>query len=208
MSRNRGEFNHPKFHWLQADLGDLDAMESFSFPLKAEDLNPTDRVVLLNNAGMLGDIKRVGDLEAKNIRQTMAVNLTAPIMLCNRFIHEYRSSSAQALILQVSTGAASSPYDAWSLYCASKSGLEMFSRVIDAEGAMQIKSVAPGIAATAMQEAIRESDEAHFSRKDKFIAFHEDGMLSDPHKVGEAYVHILEQPEQYPELIFRIPQLT
>ena len=65
-------------------------------------------------------------------------------------------------VVNISSGAASSPYAGWSVYCASKAGLDHFTRCVGLEQRGQAFPVtcialAPGVIDTGMQEVIRAS---------------------------------------------------
>ena len=94
----------------------------------------------------------------------------------------------------------------------------MYARVQEKEFALRndpwpfmVRAIAPGVVETAMQQTLRASDDAGFSQKDKFIALHEQGHLSDATAVGQQYLAIINglaaAPDSYPELISRIPPL-
>jgi benzil reductase ((S)-benzoin forming) len=207
---------HPAYRHVFLDLGDAVALETFTFPPLEKGF---EQVVLINNAGMLGPVAHLGSFDAAAIDQTVRVNLTAPLVLSNAFIKAYGAYPAPRLIVQVSTGAAKSPYDGWSLYCSTKAGLDMLARVQERELALRmddwpfsVRAIAPGVVQTEMQEALRAADQTGFSSKEKFVALHAEGQLSDARRVGEAYLEMVlaigEDPNAYPELITRIPPLA
>jgi NAD(P)-dependent dehydrogenase (short-subunit alcohol dehydrogenase family) len=63
-------------------------------------------------------------------------------------------------ILTVSSGAATSPIEAWSAYCASKAGALMLTRMGDKENrkkGVRVLGLSPGTVATDMQRTIKAS---------------------------------------------------
>jgi benzil reductase ((S)-benzoin forming) len=97
------------------------------------------------------------------------------------------------VILNISSGAAFYPYSGWSVYCSSKAGLDMFTKVAGLEQAAEqqpviIFALAPGIIETGMQESIRETDLALFPDRDKFISLHEEGKLAKPDDVAKIII--------------------
>lgn len=69
-------------------------------------------------------------------------------------------AAGDGTIVNVSSGAASTPLEGWSAYCASKAGLSMLTRAIDHEyggRGVACYGYRPGMVATAMQDVIRES---------------------------------------------------
>jgi NAD(P)-dependent dehydrogenase (short-subunit alcohol dehydrogenase family) len=207
---------HPAYTHVALDLSDAAALENFAFPpLPAG----CEQIVLINNAGMLGPVAHLGSFDAAAIDATVRVNLTAPLVLSNAFVKAYGHYPAPRLMVQVSTGAATSPYDGWSLYCSTKAGLDMLARVQERELAMRsdgwpfaVRAVAPGVVQTAMQATLRASDVSGFSLKHKFVELDAQGQLSDARRVGEAYLKMVlaigDDSAAYPDLISRIPPLV
>lgn len=217
------------------DLSDMAVLERFVFP----DPHPDARLlVLVNNAGTLEPLDRVGKHMPHAVDHAVRLNLTAPMLLSNAFVRQFGRHEATKLIVHVSSGAAQSPYAGWSVYCATKAGLDMLTRVQALEfdgaaaaatdasaggtvfsreagtgpGRFHVRSMAPGVVETGMQEMLREAEPDAFPRKAKFVALHREGQLSDADAVGRAYLEqfkaFAEGGEQaIPELISRLPQL-
>lgn len=199
ISRHR-TIDHPHYTHAYLDLTDLNAIASFKFELHAN----AKKIYLINNAGVLGFIKPVGKLEATTIIKNYTVNLIAPTVLTNAFIECYDSTDAEKVIVNVSSGAGKNPIDGWAVYCASKAGVDMLSRVVDAEQKVRatmpqksihkgfhIFSIAPGVVNTGMQEEIRAAQKEDFSRLEDFIAYKVQNQLLEPEFVSKKYINIL-----------------
>ena len=124
------------------------------------------------------------------------LNLLAPMILTSVFVSRTESVNIPKVILNVSSGAAFYPYSGWSVYCSSKAGLDMLSKVAGLEQSTEqypvtIFALAPGIIETGLQESIRETDLANFPDRDKFISLHEEGKLAKPEDVAETIVNAL-----------------
>jgi benzil reductase ((S)-benzoin forming) len=194
---------HNNFHHGSLDLTDLEQVKQFELP-KVEGAT---KVVLINNAGTLGEMKYVGDLDQDQLISAFNVNLIAPSLLMNKFLKTYASNDMSRLIFNISSGAANNPYDGWSAYCSTKAGLDMFGKVVDAEqrilnSNLKVMSVAPGIIGTKMQEEIRNSDSASFSLHQKFIEFHENGDLKTPESSAKELINVIQNQDQYNEVVF------
>lgn len=210
----KGGPEHENYQHQSVDLGAPGEAEDIYFDADER----TEAVVLFNNAAALGPVKHLHQMDAKVFDSVVRLNLTAPLVLSSNFIQTFAGRNIPRLIVNVGTGASTNPYDGWALYCATKAGLDMLTRVLDKELALlpkqeeafSIRTIAPGVVATNMQETIREADQGGFSNKQKFIRLHEEGELSDPALVGQTYVElfekILNEPSDWPELITRIPQ--
>lgn len=170
------------------------------------ELPEAKRIVLINNAGTLGDVKYFGDIDDRLIEQLFALNVTAPAILMNEFIRTYKRSTAERIIINVSSGVSQYAVDGWSGYCASKAALDMLTEVAALELEKQkidnfrVHAVAPGVVDTQMQTDIRGVDESHFSRLSKFKEYKETGSLSDPGQVAEKYFYLIDHPDKFPEV--------
>lgn len=120
-----------------------------------------DRVdALINNAGILEPIAPIAQMSVDAWKYNIEVNLSAPFYLSRAFIPELRKTGGR--IINVSSGAATMPIQAWAAYCVAKAGLNHFTQMLAAEEP-EITSVAvrPGVVDTAMQTTIREKGPAH-----------------------------------------------
>ncbi|MDT8411351.1 MAG: SDR family NAD(P)-dependent oxidoreductase [Vicingaceae bacterium] len=172
--------NHHQFNHIQIDLADLDAVKQFQFP----ELKDATTITLVNNAGIVGDIKYLGNLDCDKIINTYNLNLITPTLLINQFTKTYNNELSK-LVVNISSGAGRSPIDGWNVYCATKAGLDMLSLVFKEELNnkklnINILSLAPGIIDTGMQEEIRKADESNFSNIERFIEYKKNGDLASP----------------------------
>ncbi|CAN5321278.1 (S)-benzoin forming benzil reductase [soil metagenome] len=212
ISRNR-TIEHPNYTHSYLDLTDVNAIAGFKFDLHAN----AKKIYLINNAGVLGFIKPIGKLLAQTIIKNYTVNLIAPTVLTNAFIECYDSTDAEKVILNVSSGAGKNPIDGWAVYCASKSGIDMLSRVVDMEQKIRatkpqesihkgfhIFSIAPGVVNTGMQEEIRAAQKEDFSRLEDFIGYKVNNQLSEPDFVSKKYINILANINNIKEVLSSI----
>jgi benzil reductase ((S)-benzoin forming) len=211
ISRNNN-ISHSNFTFYQLDLSDINAVCNFKFQAHSD----ADKICLVNNAGTLGEVKHIGKLNAKAIAENYQVNLVAPSILINVFISFYNSSSAEKVILNVSSGAGKSPIDGWAAYCASKAAIDMYSCVAaeeqkmdvsDKKQAVKIFSVAPGKVDTAMQAAIRVADKNDFSKVQDFVRFKKDNQLLSPQVVAEKYIKLLENADEPDGTVFSLKDI-
>lgn len=85
--------------------------------------------VLVNNAG-IAIVKPFREITFEEWRQTIAVNVTAPFLLMQRFAGEMPPGSSIVNVLSV---AAKTAFPNWSAYCMSKFALEGFSQSVRVE---------------------------------------------------------------------------
>ncbi|MDC7698200.1 SDR family NAD(P)-dependent oxidoreductase [Vogesella indigofera] len=186
---------HPQLITLDADLAD-----SSLLPLLLERalaaLGDCDSLTLINNAGTVQPIAQVGAYPPGAAEQAIALNLTAPLLLCDAFVAHSAGHGGVRRVLNISSGAAANPYPGWSVYCASKAGVDHFTRTLAAEQQGAAKpllavSLYPGVIDTSMQGEIRAADPAQFPHKPRFDALKADGQLTSPAAAAAAIVTYL-----------------
>lgn len=196
---------NPNYRHLVLDLSDIETVERFRFPVEEY-----DKYILINNAGVIEPIAHVGHEFSTNIVNNYNVNLIAPSILTNMFLRQFSKQKNDLHIINVSSGAGKYPIDGWSSYNASKAGIDMFSLVINEEiklnnkSYIKINSIAPGIVDTDMQGVIRGSDAENFSNTNKFINYYKDGDLVSPEEVAEKFKLVIDNPQDYPEVILDV----
>ena len=191
---------HPRYHHFDLDLSQLQAVQAFRFRLP----RGTERAVLINNAGMIAPVSPVGRIDNPTLAAAFAVNLVSPSMLMNNFIRDTRNRRAARLIINISSGAARHTIDSWSVYCAAKAGLDMFSQVLYSEQPLHqpkrpvlIFSIAPGVVDTQMQQQIRATPKRDFASKERFVQMKAEGQLTPPDVAARAILRIINAPETY-----------
>jgi len=202
---------HPRYHHYDLDLRDLDAVKKVNFNAYKD----TEMAVLINNAGVLGEIIQIGKLNPDNIIDTFNVNIVSAAVLTNAFIRAYKNMDIKKLVINISSGAGRQPVASWATYCASKAALDMFSETVAAEQLQKtveyptrIFSVAPGIVDTQMQEELRTVKSKYFAEVDKFIAFKEQGLLATAEQTAEKIILLINNSEQYPNVVLDIKNLS
>ncbi|WP_186763923.1 SDR family NAD(P)-dependent oxidoreductase [Planomicrobium sp. CPCC 101079] len=150
------------------------------------------RITLINNAGTVEPIGFSDNNDPEAIQANINLNLTAPMILCSAFIAQFKSKECEKAIVNISSGAARKIYQGWSAYCASKAGLDHYSRVLDAEGAdVKVVSIAPGIIDTDMQAQIRESNAEDFPLLGRFRDYKDTGILSTPEETAAELIGLM-----------------
>jgi NAD(P)-dependent dehydrogenase (short-subunit alcohol dehydrogenase family) len=115
--------------------------------------------VMINNAGVIEPIAHLADSDPDSWDQTVDTNLKGvyhgmraalPVMI----------AAGGGTIINISSGAAYGPVEAWSHYCAAKAGATMLTRCADAEArgkGVRVLGLSPGTVATEMQREIAAS---------------------------------------------------
>ena len=73
---------HDRYIHSNLDLSKSDNVTSYKFPK----LENADKIILVNNAGIVGEVKHVGNIDNQKIIDCYNLNLIAPAILTNNFI--------------------------------------------------------------------------------------------------------------------------
>nr|MDQ3395675.1 SDR family NAD(P)-dependent oxidoreductase [Bacteroidota bacterium] len=151
ISRSFG-FEHPNFTHIQFNLAESGKIAALAEELfKMEEV--PQKVVLINNAGILGEVGPFGSVSDESLIELYNVNVIAPAILMNIFINKFKGSPAEKIVINISSGAGSRAMDGWGGYCSSKAAINMMSEVAAlesniAENGFKIFSLAPGVVDT------------------------------------------------------------
>ena len=202
IARTESELVGMKF--IQADLSKTEKLESLLNEVIESVPENVGSFTLINNAGMVDPIGLIGSVSPEEMTKAIAVNLTAPMIISNAYISKLKDFQGTKRIVNISSGAGRNAYEGWGTYCATKAGLDHFSRVValeqlKAKYPVEIVSIAPGIIDTGMQENIRASNEDAFPLLDKFIDYKEQGLLSSAEQTARKLISFMEN-EDYKEV--------
>lgn len=115
--------------------------------------------ILVNNAGTIDPIAHLADSDPSHWSAVIDVNLKG-VYHGVRAVLPYMLARGCGTIIAMNSGAANSPMEGWSHYCATKIAVQMLTRQIHKEyGGRGIRSIglSPGPVAGEMQAAIRAS---------------------------------------------------
>lgn len=193
--RAEAQASGAELRWIGCDLNKPDqigtVMERLFAELK-ESGDSFESACLINNAGVIEPIGPVGQIDEQLLARNLGVNLIAPIVMTSAFLRHTAKWQADCRVMNISSGAGRKPYAGWSAYCASKAGLDMFTRCVGEEKSRAtIFSVAPGVIDTDMQAEIRGAKPEHFPMKDRFVGLKESGGLLSPEEAAEKLIRIL-----------------
>ncbi|CAN5722142.1 SDR family NAD(P)-dependent oxidoreductase [soil metagenome] len=210
VSRNC-TITHPRYRHQPMDLSDLAALEH-NLQKVFQPYPEAEKLVLVNNAAVLGDIGYIGEQRTENFEFVFDVNVISPGILMNTFLSLYATRSCPKIILNISSGAGKYPVDGWANYCASKSALDMLSLTAQKEQEIRqtntrIFSLSPGVVDTAMQEHIREADPVRFSSVQKFVDYKKNGDLASAEKVAAKIARLLQKPEAVEKVLLSITEI-
>jgi len=125
--------------------------------------------VLINNASSLGPtpLALLADTECEDLESALAINLVGPFRLTKALLGALAASARQhrpALVINISSDAAVTPYAGWGAYGASKAASLHLSRIWDEELAphgVRVLSIDPGDMDTPLHaQAVPDADPA------------------------------------------------
>lgn len=189
---------------LQIDLADAESLIK-----KIPDIFPEgtyENIVLINNAGWIGEIAYNGNISPEAISTIHAVNVIAPALLMNAFMKKYKSHKGGKIVINISSGAAAKVVDGWSGYSASKAALNQMTLIAQRESdikdlGFKLFALSPGVIDTPMQESIREASQNEFSSLSKFKALKEEGELSTPQEIAHKVMYLMANPTKFNEVL-------
>jgi benzil reductase ((S)-benzoin forming) len=190
------------------DLSSIENLISLNF----EKHSNAYKVVLINNAGIIGEIKPIGKQSNESIINVFNLNTICPAILTNKLIQTYNGDDTSIVIVNISSGAARHPIESWTPYCASKAAIDMFSQVLQSENGydstkLRVFSIAPGIVDTNMQQQVRNSNPGDFPHLKKFIDYKENGLLVSTEMVAQKILKVVEKPESHQNVLLDVRQL-
>ena len=194
------QIKHNNFTFTPIDLRNLKEVQKIKF-LKVE---VAAEVLLVNNAATIGSILPLDKKATTDIINEYNLNLITPTLLSKLFINTY--SKNQKILINIGSGAATYPIASWSSYCATKSGLDMLTEVIEKEKHKNLKvfSIHPGVVDTNMQQKIRESDAKYFSLLDKFTAYYNNGELNSADNVAQKIYRIIAKKVVLADILVKL----
>lgn len=115
--------------------------------------------VLIGNAGVIEPVARLEEVDPDAWSQVIDINLKGVFHGMRAALPVMRAAGG-GTIITISSGAATSPLEGWSHYCASKAGALMLTRAADKEmreHGIRVLGLSPGTVATQMQKDIKAS---------------------------------------------------
>jgi benzil reductase ((S)-benzoin forming) len=190
----------PNFTFIPCDLQHWERIADLDLQI-----SEAEEIVLINNAGRIGEIVPFKETTFTDFKATMDLNLMAVMALCHKVLN-LKLESQKLTIVNISSGAGRNTIPSWTPYCTSKAAVDHFSKNLQAEYAddttVKIFSLAPGVVDTEMQKEIRSADPEKFPMHERFIHLHQDGELRNPEILAKDILAFLSNPPD--EVITRI----
>ncbi|XP_054681524.1 sepiapterin reductase isoform X1 [Grus americana] len=157
---------------------------------------PPGRLLLVNNAGSLGDIsKSFLDLtDPDEINSYFAFNVTSALCLTSTALQAFgKHPGSSRTVVNISSLCAVKPFKNWALYCSGKASRDMMFQVLALEEPdVRVLNYAPGPLDTDMQLLARTKTGDPEMRQ-YFQSLQESGQLIDCTVSAQKLVNLLEE---------------
>ena len=177
-----------EFHFLEQDISEFEKVKVNMAGL-LQGVEQIDLVIL--NAGILPEIKDLGETTIEEIRRIMDVNVWANKIIIDAL---FESSRIVKQIVAISSGAAVSGSRGWNAYSLSKATLNMLIDLYSEEQPdTHFIALAPGIINTGMQEYIRSLPEGdRFPVVNKLRNLYETSGMPEPAEEAAKLIRAIE----------------
>jgi uncharacterized oxidoreductase len=134
----------PGIHTFRSDAADPGAIQALHTDLltRFPDLD-----TLVNNAGIMRNLKLGDGRDLPDITREIAVNLSGPVQMIQQFLPHLKTRLG-ALIVNVSSGLAFLPFPSAPVYCATKAAIHSFTQSLrvqlEGSGVTVVELVPPG----------------------------------------------------------------
>ena len=161
----------------------------------------------VNNAGLLAPIVQLRNADPGALRANVEANVLGVMYGSAAFARHVRARPGGGVLVNITSGAATTPYEGWAAYCASKAAVDHLTRVVaveEADAGLRAFAVAPGVVDTGMQAAIRSTPAERFPAVERFNEMKRRDAFNSPAWVADHIMGLLASgPEA--DLVQRVP---
>ncbi|HLR42574.1 MAG TPA: (S)-benzoin forming benzil reductase [Pseudogracilibacillus sp.] len=189
--------NGVTYEYFPADLSDMNAVEQVIQDIQKE-LNgkPISNLYVINNAAIVQPIQKSIDIATADLQQHFQLNVVAPMVMMNKFLRYAAEKETSCIGVNVTSGAAHTPFYGWSAYCSAKASIEMYTKTVALEQAKmgttnKVIAFSPGVMDTNMQEEIRSTTYEQFIDVDTFKDYKQRNILTNTDAVASVLVDII-----------------
>lgn len=163
----------PRVHGIVGDVSQKDDIHRIALQILGA-LGGVD--ALINNASDLGPtpLRLLADTECEDFERALVTNVLGPFRLTRTLLGSLAAAARErggAVVLNISSDAAVTPYAGWGAYGSSKAALHHLTRIWDqelAEAGVRFLSVDPGDMDTALHAAaVPDADRASLKRPER-----------------------------------------
>jgi uncharacterized oxidoreductase len=114
----------PKIHIFESDVSDPNAIKTLYKNVRAQF---PDLDMLVNNAGIMRNLKLNDDLDLNDVTREIEINLSGSVRMVQQFLPHLKTRP-NALIVNVSSGLAFIPLPISPVYCATKAAIHSYTQ--------------------------------------------------------------------------------
>jgi NAD(P)-dependent dehydrogenase (short-subunit alcohol dehydrogenase family) len=123
----------------------------------------------------------------------VAVNFVGVANGSRTFARHVRTRPGGGVLVNISSGAATTVYSGWAVYCASKAAVDQLTAVVaeeEKDEGLRAYSLAPGLIDTDMQAKVRAASAQSFPAVEKFVEAKRNGTFNTPSWVADAILEL------------------
>jgi NAD(P)-dependent dehydrogenase (short-subunit alcohol dehydrogenase family) len=186
------------------DVTDAEALDRFA-EAAARMLGPID--LWVNNAGVVQPIGPLRTLDPSAISQAFDINVGGVVNGTRCFAQRARTwVPDRRVLVNISSGAATSIYEGWSIYGAAKAAVDHLTEIVAAEEPeLLCYAVAPGVVDTDMQKILRKQKLKNFPAVERFKYLHANHAWNSPDWVADHLLGILAGSLAPERVVYRVP---
>lgn len=186
INRNKIMYSNNEHVNIEIDLSKTtqNDLKKFEKTLSKMLTKNIEKIVFINNAFTMGALGKIDELDNNKIIKNINTNFVSSFLLIKLFLKTTKNLPIEKKILNISSGAAHHAIDGWSIYCTTKSAMEMLINNINLEYSdFKCFNIDPGVMNTQMQLDIRNFE--NDKNNNYFIDLHKNNELKDPLTVAK-----------------------
>ena len=148
----------------------------------------------VNNAGVLPPIGALREANSEDLRRHFEVNVLGVALGSAAYARHVRGREGGGVLVNISSGAATTVYVGWAPYCASKAAVDMLTAVVakeERDAGLTAYALSPGAVDTDMQSLIRATPATVLPAADRFRRLSAEGRFNSPEWVAEFILGVL-----------------
>ncbi|XP_072310759.1 sepiapterin reductase-like [Eucyclogobius newberryi] len=181
---------------VEADLGLPEGLERVTKAAQEAATDLLEHVLLVNNAGSLGDISRFTKsfTDMTEVNSYLSLNVSSFMCLTAQILQAFpQRPGLRRTVINISSLCALKPFSSWVLYCSGKAARDMMFRVLaEEEPDLRVLNYAPGPLDTDMQLEARMNSGDALLRKSFNEMFSQGQLLSCEESCGKLMKLLIE----------------
>jgi len=182
----------------QMDLNSAKLQDFNNFFDKSVDFKEFESLVLVHNAGSLGNqgTKIVDFDDGDQIQAYWYLNVTS-VMLLNSAVNKRAKDMKNKLVINISSLAALQPFETWGSYCSGKAARDSLFKnmAVEEVDTWTVMNYAPGPLDTKMIKDLLDDQGTHANIRSAFENMKKSNSLLTPEQSAKRMIEILNKPK-------------